>query len=96
MDQARWIAAKKLALARDGHCVRCLGEAEAVHHRVPRGMGGRSDPEINYGLANLVCLCNSCHEWAHSKPAEAYESGFLLRWWDDPEAFPLTAPALLF
>ena len=96
MDQARWIAAKKLALARDGHCVRCLGEAEAVHHRVPRGMGGRSDPEINYGLANLVCLCNSCHQWAHSKPAEAYESGFLLHWWDDPEAFPLTAPALLF
>ena len=90
MNQAKWIQAKKLALARDGHCIRCLGEPEVCHHRIPRGMGGRSDPEINYGLANIICLCNPCHLWVHENPEDAYSTGFLLHWWDDPEAVPLT------
>ena len=30
MNQAKWIQAKKLALARDGHCIRCLGEPEVA------------------------------------------------------------------
>jgi hypothetical protein len=89
MERDRWIRAKRLVLARDGHCLRCLGEAEVVHHRIPRGMGG-AGPEVSYGLANLVCLCNPCHNWCHENPAEAYDLGFLLHQWDDPEDVPLT------
>lgn len=96
MDQAKWVQAKQLTLERDGHCVRCGGEAEVVHHRIPRGMGGRSDEKVNYGLANLVCLCNPCHRWIHENPGEAYPTGLLLHWWDDPESFPLTVKTLFF
>jgi len=53
-------------------------------------MGGSSDDERNYGLANLVSLCEECHTWAHMSPEEAYGTGFLLHWWDDPGKFPLT------
>lgn len=90
MNKDTWIKAKKIVAARDGgKCLKCLGEATDIHHRIPRGMGGTSDPERNYGLANLVSLCRECHAWAHDDPQEAYRTGFLLHSWDDPAKFPL-------
>ncbi len=59
-------------------------------------MGGTSDPEINYGLANLVSLCRDCHSWIHLHPAESYESGWLVHSWDDPAEIPLQpSPGML-
>jgi 5-methylcytosine-specific restriction endonuclease McrA len=44
-------------------CERCSAPAQDVHHIVFKGMGGRSvdDRDIN-----LIALCRSCHDWAHS------------------------------
>ena len=30
---------------------------------------GAGNPEINYGLANIICLCNPCHLWVHENPS---------------------------
>lgn len=90
IDQAKWVAAKRLVNERDGGlCVRCGSEATDIHHRTPRGMGGSSDPETNYSPANLVSLCRSCHDYVHAHPAESYDDGFLVRSWDDPRDCPL-------
>ena len=61
-------------LSRDGYRCQlrfpgCTGRAEAVHHVVHKGMGGR------HGLAkiaseadtNLVASCRACHIWEHDK-----------------------------
>ena len=90
MDQARWEKAKKLVQARDGgKCLRCLGEADEVHHRIVRGMAGSGDPDVNYGLANLISLCRQCHDEVHASPEESYLSGFLVHSWMSPERTPL-------
>lgn len=52
-------------------------------------MGGTSDPEVSYGLANLVSLCRTCHAWVHAHPAKSYEQGWLVHSWNDPEDVPV-------
>lgn len=72
---------EKLALARDGDkCCRCLGEAAVCHRRIPG---------TDCGLANIICLCKPCHQWVHENPADAYGTGFLLHYWENPESIPL-------
>ena len=86
----KWEEAKKLAVARDGgKCLYCLGEADDVHHRSPKKMGGTKDEYIAFGLANLVSLCRSHHDWVHSNPAQAYKLGFLVHSWEDPAEVPI-------
>jgi hypothetical protein len=54
-------------------------------------MGGTSDEEINFGLANLVSLCVSCHRHVHAHPTASYASGFLVHSWDDPELIKIVS-----
>ena len=90
MDQAKWIAARKLVNDRDGGlCVRCGSEATDIHHRQLRGLGGSSDPETNYNPANLVSLCRSCHDYVHQNPDAGYQSGLLVHSWETPALRPV-------
>lgn len=74
---------------RDGMCRRCRNSAGAqIHHRKPRGAGGSSDPRIN-SRANLVWLCSGCHAEIESFRNEARDSGWLVRFSEDPETVPL-------
>ena len=81
MPEGRW----EEVLDRDGDCQgprrgapeRCGGKME-VHHLLPRGMGGTSDPAI-HDLDNLMLLCSVHHAWVESHRAEAYELGLLKR-----------------
>lgn len=83
---ARWDETRKIVLERDsGRCVRCGSNAEHVHHRHPKGLGGTSDEYIKYGPANCVSLCFSCHNWVHGHPSLAYETGFLVKRGAGPE-----------
>lgn len=85
-----WETARKAALERDEYlCRRCLRPATDVHHRRVKGMGGTSDEEIRFGLANLLSACRECHHHVHMNPAESYESGWLVHSWDNPEDVPL-------
>jgi len=88
-----WETARKAALERDEHqCRRCSRPATDVHHRRIKGMGGTSDPEINFGLSNLLSACRECHSHVHLHPAESYESGWLVHSWDAPEDVELKNP----
>jgi 5-methylcytosine-specific restriction enzyme A len=80
-----WVQTRKVVAARDEYCVRCLREATDVHHRKVKGVGGTSDQEVAFGLANLILLCRACHSYVHQNPAEAYKTGYLVHSWDDPE-----------
>lgn len=85
-----WETAKKIVVARDGGlCLKCLGQADVVHHRRVRGMGGSGDPAITTGLANLISLCSACHLEVHLHPEVSYESGFLVRMGMNPEEVPI-------
>lgn len=73
---------RKLVHARSGmECERCgrslMWEPSEIHHRLPRGMGGSSNPVINL-TSNLVHLCRPCHSWAESNRDDARRDGLLV------------------
>ena len=78
---------RQLVLVRDLHaCVSCGVSIQSrpfsVHHRIPRGMGGTRNPEVNLP-ANLLTLCGTgttgCHGWLESHRVKANEWGYLIR-----------------
>ncbi len=77
-DDAEWEKAKRQVLARDRYTCRalvsnvCTFRAGDVHHKRPRGRGGRHD------LENLIAVCRRCHDWIDRHPTLAEESGLLL------------------
>jgi hypothetical protein len=94
-----WPEARALRLETDGH--RCQAHTYGittvcedwpspveVHHRLPRGRGGRNDQD------NLITLCSGHHRWAESHRADAYACGLLLASRTEPTA-PVTASRLL-
>lgn len=90
---------RKIVLVRDGACCRRCGRylrEYSVHHRLPRGMGGSrssSGHDRTERPSNLVVLCGSgvtgCHGWIESNRSKAYESGWLVHRWDDPQEVAL-------
>lgn len=90
VNRDTWTKVKKLVNERDGgSCIVCGSEAQAVHHRQVRGQGGSSDPDRNYGMANLVSLCAFHHAETHANPESAYKSGLLVHSWDNPVDCPI-------
>lgn len=71
-----------------GLCERCYAEAQDIHHRKPRRMGGTRDEGIN-SPANLVALCRGCHTWVELNRGEALRLGWLLYAKDSPEHTPV-------
>jgi hypothetical protein len=78
---------RETVLQRDGmKCVSCGRFVDrsnySIHHRMPRGMGGTRNPEVNLP-ANLLTLCGSgttgCHGWLESHRVKANEWGYLIR-----------------
>lgn len=69
------------------------GRDWSIGHRIPRGMGGTTDPRINLP-SNLITLCGSgstgCHG-ATEGPLRgmAYREGWLVRRHDDPRLIPV-------
>ena len=56
----------------------CTGIASEIHHRRTRGMGGTRRADTNLP-ANGLHLCRECHRWVTEHPAEARESGWVVR-----------------
>lgn len=52
-------------------------------------MGGTSDEEVAFGLANLISLCRECHSYIHAHPAYAYGCGYLVHSWGNPEVIEI-------
>lgn len=80
-----WHETKRDVLARDRMCVICLRtDCLDVHHRIPRGSGGTSRPEIAYGWANLITLCRGHHSYAEEHADWAAERGLCLERFHTP------------
>ena len=65
----------------NGICERCLQPKPLyLHHRKQRSLGGLHTP------ANLVAVCARCHDHIHDYDSDAlmYDTGWLLRSWQDP------------
>lgn len=77
-----------------GRCVRCGRPGTNVHHRRPRGMGGRADRAEANRPSLLLTVCGSgtdgCHGWIESNRAEALAAGLLLP--TNGDADPRTVP----
>lgn len=72
-EDRAWSAAIR---AKDGNtCRRCgkVHKSNDAHHIAPRDQF----PHLRFDLSNGVCLCQSCHMWAHMNPAIAKEQGWL-------------------
>lgn len=57
-----------------GRCLRCQGRGAEWHHRRSRRVTG----DHQHCTCNGVWLCNTCHRWAHAKPARAFDTGFVV------------------
>jgi len=71
----------------------CTGQAANLHHRLPRRMGGTSNPAASTAC-NALHLCGSgttgCHGWIEAHRAEALGRGWLLHAGQDPAVEPAT------
>lgn len=92
-------ATRELVAARDGwSCVRCGNSEDPwpgwnIHHRLPRGMGGTSNPDINLP-SNLLLLCHACHRYIELYRNEADANGWLVERHMPPAAMRPTAVAV--
>ena len=87
--QAAWDAARGRCAA----CGRPLGAEGVVHHRQPKGMGGRKGARRKGLYADrppwTVVLHDACHRAVHGNPRAAYEAGLLVPSWADPATVPM-------
>jgi 5-methylcytosine-specific restriction endonuclease McrA len=83
---------RALVLERDGYaCARCRqllqGNYYSLHHRLPRGRGGKHTAE------NLVTLCGSgtmgCHGDVESHRQKATDDGWLVPSGFEPSNYPI-------
>lgn len=81
-----------------GRCEVCraqLAEGWNVHHRLPKGMGGSTDPD-RHCPSRLLALCGTgttgCHGDVESHRAWAREHGYLVRRGQDPALVPVRLP----
>jgi 5-methylcytosine-specific restriction protein A len=94
---------RAVVVERDNWACACCGKPidlgpYSIQHRVARGAGGTSRPEVN-SPANLVVLCGSatspggCHLAAEARAEVMHEAGFWLRSGEDPETVPVAHDA---
>jgi 5-methylcytosine-specific restriction endonuclease McrA len=50
-------------------CVVCKRQASQVHEIVPRSHFGLRGLPLCFDIRNRACLCQECHEKAHTRPA---------------------------
>jgi len=79
---------KRAVWERDGYrcriCHSDLSEGgKHTHHRLKRSLGGKNTE------ANLMLLCARHHAMLDEQPDLAYQLGYYLRSWDDPETTPV-------
>ena len=78
---------RPLIEVRAGHrCEICrVGQPVVLHHKLRRSQGGK------HSLANLLGLCNCCHEQVHARPEWSYTQGYLTHSWAAQASDPVGA-----
>lgn len=63
LHSPHWLRVRKLALKRDGRCVRCAStDRLEVHHKTYERLGREE-------LADVETLCRACHKAEHGRAA---------------------------
>ena len=75
-------------IERDRWCPVCGVYLDSVHlhHRRLRSQGGKDS------YSNLIAIHPACHQRVHASPAAAYEAGWMVPSWAQPEEWPLRLP----
>lgn len=92
LGRRTWNETKRDVFARDGHaCQRCGTTSGTLdpHHRIARGRGGTTKPEVSFGLANLVTLCRACHDEVEAHPERSFQEGWRVRHGGRPAEIPI-------
>jgi hypothetical protein len=58
----------------------CYGTATECHEPLTRARGGSTDDPVN-----AVCICRSCHNWAHANEGQAWRVGLMLKSWESED-----------
>lgn len=58
-----------------------------VHHRLPRGSGGSSDPAKGQA-SNALLLCLDHHRYVETNPPDVYDNGWKIRHGHAPSEVP--------
>ncbi len=67
-NSKKWQGVRLLALQRDNYsCKQCGELAAEVHHIVHLSPKNIHDPDIVFGLDNLMCVCKDCHNQIHER-----------------------------
>ena|SRR5215469_2474720 len=83
-------SARRTVQLRDNHqCQSCGIHADDIQHRIARGMGGTSNPDIETGLANLISLCRPCHNLCETRDLTMHERGLWLYRHENPTQVPV-------
>jgi hypothetical protein len=103
-----WRLLRHYLACRAGHrCEICgvllgAGQEGTVHHRLPRGMGGTSDPDV-HRLDRLMLLCGGalggvkgCHGYVEANGALALANGWKVPHGAGPAADTMAVPVLLY
>lgn len=87
-----WLAVRTLVLVRANQiCEGCgRSQADEVHHRQPRGMGGVHGGAALHANspANLLALCRVCHDRTEDQPEEMRRLGWLVPHYTDAWTTP--------
>lgn len=82
--QQRAETAPVRAVVTDLPCLLCGTRRDVhPHHRLLQSQGGKDEE------ANLIPLCNRCHDRVHDKNGRAYRAGLLVRSWESPADVPI-------
>jgi len=90
-----WTVIRHLLSCRSGGKCEVCGRRIApwppweAHHRLPRGMGGTTDPDEN-AISRLIVAHSACHAWCESRRADAASRGLLVLHGEVPSTVPLT------
>lgn len=72
---------KKVVLKSHPWCQACENaRSTTVHHRIPRSVR----PDLLLSKANLMALCEPCHQTIHQYPKLSYEIGTLAKSYSQP------------
>lgn len=77
----KWQSIRSQVIQRDrGLCQICLKNKKLkpgyiVHHIIALTIQNMNNEAIAYGIDNMVCVCNDCHERIHNRKVEATVEG---------------------
>lgn len=67
-ESQRWERTRRMYLESKHYICEICGRAgNTVHHKTPLTADNLHDESIAYGLDNLQCLCQECHNKVHNR-----------------------------